>query len=523
MISTYSTIQTIQNFPTLTELYPYHMHTLNCTQHSTVLNTQLYSTLNCTQHSKMLFLECAEAIDGFKDHPVLTPGVTVCIGLEKSSKLGAVFERYVEFANEHSNLNENSHSNSNNNKQLTLRLQDLEFIHCTILRTSDTSEAAALMKNDRIRVQKSTRDEKALEAEARILQREADRNYFESLRGLMTDLMGSCDIILDCQGKLIDENGLNQEVLRTTLRGHSAILSKRCTWLEQMIQKAREDLGRRSIVTIPDAENNQKEQQIRTESDDGDEGIAAMPYPAEPHDDSRIEGATEIENDDDDEDPYSAAETSRSGSPLLSNSYPNNLLWVTIPNHPPEAFKLLLEYCYTNSVIPLGQEAFEVAWNTPHDELNSHTGVRPLSRQWPDKRKHPRVSFATALAGISLAEEANLPRMSLMCEVAASNLVESSNVVEALSMCTKQEDLTGNSLKRLRKAAMGYVLRRRDLDHLSRTHSFKRALGEPERSAVLVPSLLIGTMEAMAAREKQPETATQMELITRLSQERFEE
>lgn len=462
-----------------------------------------------TECDLMLFLECTEPVEGYEDHPILSPGVIVCIGLEKASKLGAVFERYVEFANEH----------SDGKHERWLRLQDLEFVHCTILRSSDTPEASALMKNDRIRVQKSRREEKALEAEAMILQCEADRNYFENLRGLMTDIMGSCDIVLDCQGKLVDENGLNQEVLRTTLRGHSAILSKRCKWLERLIQRARLDLGRRSIVSIPDADQL-KDQHMRTESDDGDDGIAALPYPAEPRDDNRTEGATEIENDDD-EDANSLSAISRSGSPVLSSSYASDLVWVTIPNHPPEAVKLLLEYCYTNSVIPLGQEAFEVAWSSSHEEGSSQ--ARPHSRQWPDKRKHPRVSFATALAGISLAEEASLPRLSLMCEVAACSLLESSNIVEALSMCTRQDQLTGNPLKRLRTAAMTIVLRKRDLDHLTRTHSFKRALLEPERCAVLVPSLLIGTMEAIIAREKQPETAAQGELINRITQDRMEE
>ena len=461
----------------------------------------------------MLFLECAETIEGFDDHPVLSPGIVVCIGLEKASKLGAVFERYVDFANEHAQVNH----------RRQLQVQDVEFVHCTILRYADTPEASALMKNDRIRVQKSTRDEKALETDAISMQRESDRNYFDSLRGLMKDTSGSCDIILDCQGKLLDENGLNQEVLRTTLRGHSAILSKRCKWLERLIEKSREDLGRRSIVSIPDVDHL-REQHARAESDDGDDGIAPLPYPAEAHDDSRIEGATEIENDDDEEALYFSS-TSRSGSPLLASSYGSDLLWVTIPNHPPEAVKLLLEYCYTNCVIPLGQEAFEVAWKPPDKDGTTSSCLRPLSRQWPDKnkRKNPTISLATALAGIALAEEAKLPRMSLMCEVAACNLVESSNVVEALSMCTRQNELTGNPLKRLRKASMALVLRRRDVDHLTTTLSFKRALREPERSAILVPSLLIGAMEAVVAQQTRLDTASQLEGISRKAQERYEE
>jgi hypothetical protein len=386
------------------------------------------------------------------------------------------------------------------------------------------------MKNDRIYVHKSRRDERAFAAESKLLQREANRHYFEHMRGLMTDLSGSCDILLDCQGKLVDENGLNQEVLRTTLRGHSAILSKRCEWLGTLVKKARDDLGRRSVITIPDQDiDGMKEglqQEIndpsaRADSDDGDEGIAALPYPPEAHDNSRDQGAAQIENDEEEE-AGSFVCISRSGSPVvISSAASRNMLWVIIPNHPPEAVKLLLEYCYTNSVIALGQQSFEVAWNNPDDDKIS--AGRSHSRQWPEG-KHPRVTFATACAGIALAEEAKLPRLSLMCEVASSHLVESSNVVEALSMCTRQEELTGNGLARLRKVAMGYVLRRRGVEMFSRTQAFARAMSDKERSAVLVPSLLVGTMEAMVAHKKkhEPSTTKEIEMGHRM-QERFNE
>jgi hypothetical protein len=468
----------------------------------------------------MLFLECSETIEGHENHPVLTPEVTVCIGLEKSTKLALVFERYVAFANEHA-VDPNQH---------LLSMGDLEFMHCTILRASDTSEASALMKNDRIHVHQSRRDERALAAESKLLQREADRHYFEHMRGLMTDLSGSCDILLDCQGKLVDENGLNQEVLRTTLRGHSAILSKRCEWLDTLVQKARDDLGRRSVITIPDQDIDGMKEGLpeeindasaRADSDDGDEGIAALPYPAEAHDSSKDQGAAQIENDEEEE-TGSFACISRSGSPVvLSSAAYRNMLWVIIPNHPPEAVKLLLEYCYTNSVLALGQQAFEVAWHTPDDD-NISSG-RSHSRLWTGG-KHARVTFATACAGIALAEEAKLPRLSLMCEVTASQLVESSNVVEALSMCTRQEELTGNGLARLRKVAMSYVLRRRGVEMFSRTQAFARAMTDKERSAVLVPSLLVGTMEAMAAHKNktEPSTSKEIEMGHRM-QERFNE
>jgi hypothetical protein len=93
-----------------------------------------------------------------------------------------------------------------------------------------------------------------------------------------------------------------------------------------------------------------------------------------------------------------------------------------------------------------------------------------------------------------LAEEASLPRLSLMCEIAAAQLVSSSNVVDALAMCQTQKELTGNSLPRLRKAAMDIVLRSgpRGVFVLP---TFRRAL--EERGKNLIPTLLAGTMEAV--------------------------
>jgi len=184
----------------------------------------------------MLFLECAEAIAGYENHPVLTPGVTVCIGMDKSTKLGAVFQRFVDFVNEYSSS--------------PLRLDHFEFIHCTVLKNKDTAEAAALMKNDKIKVQRIRKDERELKKHAKQIQREADRNYFEHFRNLLSldSSLSPCDIILDCRGKLFDVDGLNQEVLRTTLRGHSAILCKRSKWLQNLIQEARDALDRKSVV-----------------------------------------------------------------------------------------------------------------------------------------------------------------------------------------------------------------------------------------------------------------------------------
>jgi hypothetical protein len=465
-----------------------------------------------------LYLLCEEVLNVAPSHAILRPGVVVSIGLDKNTKLTAVFSRYVDFCNE--------------TGKEQINLQDLEFVHCQLLNPNDTAEASALMKNDKIYVRRVRAAEREAESERKRLQRDADRSYFQQLRHLMPDLGGSktSDVILDCRGKLVDESGRNQQVLCTTVRANSAVLSKRCKWLGAIIQKAKNDANKRSMMdnnqnTPPETEGKTLEQSAskarRVESDtktegeeEEDDGIEVLPYAPNARK-GEASGAAEIENDDDDEqqpayESRRLEESCRSGSPVLSSSQQlsqsgRDLLWVTLPDHSPEAVKLLLEYCYTNRVIPLGQEAFVKACKSkPH----KHQGPVPPfqssssgSRRWPNNGL-PLVSFSVALAGISLAEEGGIHRLSLMCEVAASQLLSSSNIVEALSMCTTQNGLSSNCLPRLRKAAMDIVFRSgsRGVTELGRTPAFRRAL--EERSALIVPTLLQGTMEAVTSQDK---------------------
>ena len=64
-------------------------------------------------------------------------------------------------------------------------------------------------------------------------------------------------------------------------------------------------------------------------------------------------------------------------------------------------------------------------------------------------------------------------------------------------MCTNQKAISGNDLPLLRKAAMDVILRNgvRGVVELNRNSSFRRALDE--RRAVIVPTLLQGTTEAV--------------------------
>ena len=188
------------------------------------------------------------------DHPILKPGVTVSIGLDKNTKLSAVFARFVEFCNEKSLKFAKKAANKAYSHTRVL-LKDLEFSHCQVLSGTDTAEASALMKNDRICVRNDQTAERETAAERNRILREADRTYFQQMRHLLPDLGGSktADIILDCQGKLIDESGRNQQVLCTTVRAHSAIVSKRCPWLGAIIQKARKDAMQQDLpATTPD-------------------------------------------------------------------------------------------------------------------------------------------------------------------------------------------------------------------------------------------------------------------------------
>jgi hypothetical protein len=451
-------------------------------------------------------LECVDNLPLFDNHPVLSIGVSVCIGLEKSSKLGSVFDRYIDFANEHA---------LNHHPKITI--EDLEFVHCAILSQSDTPEASALMKKDRIRVRRSTKDERALEAESVIIQRELDMNYFENLRLLMTDCINS-DMILECQGSLSGQNATNEKT-NNILRGHSAILSKRSKWFDGLIQQAKAGLSKGSIISTAEI-SSLRNQSVSADTDDGDYGIESLSCLSSTEKEMQSEGATKIENDEED-DHISFTSKARSEWPEPLRSNDSEVIWVTIPDHSPDAVKLLLEYCYTNSIISLGQDAFEAAWK-PCIKEGDYSSIN-VPRRWKESMKHPRISFAVALAGIAIAEEAKFPRMSLMCEVAACSLLCISNIFEALSMCTRQEQITGNPLKRLRKSAMALVLNKFELEELTITKEFNKAIMEPERSAIFIPSLLIGTMEAVVEQEKKPSLIAQVELMSRMTQEYIQE
>ena len=407
------------------------------------------------------------------------------------------------------------------------------------------------MKNDRIGVYPNRTEARATRSEAMRLQRESDRKYFEDLRGLLPnpniDGMAGFDVVFDCRGKVVDGRGYSQNVLATTVRANSVLLTRRCKWLGRMIRDAREDGRRRAEMTVPSDKSDKSfendddvtgggeeedsyaaaaEGMKSGQSDDEDdiiiaEGPSAVQRAGDDDDNNNNniaaggEGgsAAKVEDydDDDDTDAKSAsgggagrkspprkttadAHHHPSSSSSASSSFPNSV-WISL-DHPPQAVKLLLEYCYTNRVLSLGHEAFAKA-STPV----SHAAFGPVSpfhrHEWPDGGA-PTVSLHLALAGIALAEEAHLPRLSLMCKVAASQLVDGNNVINVLSACRVQQQKTGNRLPILRRAAMLDCIMANGsggIDVLYSNPTFKGSLNE--RRGLVVPSLLDGSVEVM--------------------------
>jgi len=200
----------------------------------------------------------------------------------------------------------------------------------------------------------------------------------------------------------------------------------------------------------------------------------------------------------------------RTSPHLISSSKTSpssNLLVVPLP-HPPEAVKILLEYCYTNRVRSLGQEAYFKSFDIP-DPNSVPSYLRKFQapicpfrdKPWP-KKGRPTISLYVALAGIQLAEEAKMKRLSLMCEIAASLLVTKPHILEALSLCQLQYKRTRNNLPLLRKAIMSHHIlgnRSRGVTELSSIPSFHEKL--IERKDLVVPTLIMGIKDVLGDKK----------------------
>mmetsp|Transcript_50215 Transcript_50215/g.60596 ORF Transcript_50215/g.60596 Transcript_50215/m.60596 type:complete len:490 (-) Transcript_50215:57-1526(-) len=272
----------------------------------------------------VLLIEVAENLQSLP-HSVAKRGATIAIGLDKTTKLHAVFRRFAEFC-----------TLSSHNKE-PIDQCEIEFVHNDILQDKETAESSALMKNDRIRVRKKRAHEREEHNERQRLQRDSDRTYFKHLRCLLPDLTsgGTCDVVLDCRGRLL-ENGMEQMVLSTAVKAHSAIVSRRCPWLGDKIRIAREKLildksiavvnripsdtsPTNNMDTVPGMRISDEARAVlsRSSTMDGANEVAAGGIPAgvSPSCQRKVSGygntfklnvSPRLENDDDDEDDDSA-------------------------------------------------------------------------------------------------------------------------------------------------------------------------------------------------------------------------
>jgi len=388
------------------------------------------------------------------------------------------------------------------------------------------------MKNDRISVYKERSKQRSTRNEVVRLQRESDRKYFKDLRQLLPNPspegMG-CDVVLDCRGKISDERGFSQNVLATTVRANSVLISKRCKWLGRKIHNAREDSRRRAEMTVQDdgesaniapslksaqSEDDEEDAIIMAEEPSALDARAEVPAPQLPE--AGEEGSPFVAKVEDDEEEWEkravksvkkkkALPLKTDTSKQITNTSPNSV-WVSL-DHSPQAVKLLLEYCYTNRVQSLGQEAFVRASKYLNAKdvgqlaAKQSGPVMPFRKhEWPEGGS-PTVSLHLALAGVTLAEEAHMPRLSLMCELAASQLVDQRNVVDVLSACHIQQARTGNRLALLRKAVMLDCVMNSGptgVDAVFLNPSFRAAL--TDKKDIVIPSLLDGSIEVMPTK-----------------------
>ena len=491
-----------------------------------------------------------------RDVPHVEANTNITFGMDKSSKLEVLYECFVEYVNSHFYTEKQQQHQKKCDK---LQLEDIEFVHMDVLQYSEvssmTADQCALMKGDDIVVQKNRAKERMAKERLQQVQKEIDLIFYRQMRGSLmpmssnttvssseapsspsstnavTELSGEKSNSADVVFVLEHQNHTNDNVLqqqnKIEVKAHSYILAKRCPYLWNLVEKARQSLAeenersenlnqqgqayKNNINGVDNVVPAQQQQVFTIEQDDtanGDFNHRSNCHENEQRDDSSINSTTaKVEDDDDDNDETRSlfykmtSNKDDTCSNISSNSPPvfssqkrsRSILRVLMKQqYTAEALKLLLEFCYTNRCIACGQEAFEVS---------CPGAVSPYyDKGWP-MFGQPLISMTVALAGIVIGEESSMPKFSLMCEIAASHLINHKNVLEALSLCSTQALKSGNRLEILRNRATAYLLRTPVLDELSLDKPFMSNLNKNREQ--VVPALLHGTRESIGHHLKQ--------------------
>ena len=421
-----------------------------------------------------------------------------------------------------------------------------------------TLEQCCLMKDDKVFV--SVKKDNSLEVERAAEVEKSDELYFRQLANLMPDLTPGADVVFDCTGK----SGDGQQLLATKVKGHAGIISARCEWLGAKIAQSKALFALNEMPWSSSSSDNDdgRGRALRPPSRSGGQAASLEP-PAviiedgsgsarAPYGDivSAVDGGSADgggSSGTSQRCTSSASDTARSSPQVIVNESTSAaapptskppLVVVQLPQHPPEAFKIFLEYVYTNRSICLGQKAFcetsvlqgdkelteeelaQLGTNEPNSIVEDENGngqtndifasqttiwhketklnkepVPPFPNgKWPFGGK-PTVRMHDILSTLRLADESGLLKLSRMCEIAASELLSPSNVATVLSVCTSLKERSGNEMPILVRACMNFIL---DVNNISKTTvhaTFTKTL--TEQKSVLVPFLLDGLVKVM--------------------------
>jgi hypothetical protein len=486
-----------------------------------------------------------------------------------------------------------------------LNVKDLSFAHASELPLDYTLEQCCLMKDDIVFV--STRKDERLELEEAAFVEKSDVAYMQQLQSLM--LHPGADVVFDCTGKSRD----GMQFFPTLVKGHCAVISSRCTWLGEKIRDAKavdrlqggggkkegergEGGARKSTsttttttttsaasttttVTFTAAADNVGASSDTDETDSLNEDSRGIEVPMVIVDDrtnsnlspppppSRLTPRRStrgglVSNIVEAPGQQQAVGMEVETSPIVEVNPPapplppRKMLKISIPNHNPEAFKILLEFLYTNRCRSLGEKAFvstsvlqgepqlteedlaqllpgnpgpisvenddglptallqaenqnpKTIWHKQGVKLNKSVPPYPPGK-WPNDGK-PDVTMGDVLSTLRLAEEAKLPKLSRMCEVAATELLENHNIATVIAECGSYME-KGKELKILKKAAMSHLLCDKvNTKILLKSENFLKALAD--NTDFMVPTLLEGldsTLPHTLKRAKTPYTVEQ--------------
>ncbi|GMH53848.1 hypothetical protein TrLO_g14767 [Triparma laevis f. longispina] len=311
-------------------------------------------------------------------------------------------------------------------------LPQLAFCHVQPLIASETLEQSFLMKEDRVYVSLTPPPNLAEKD-----QTESDRIYFQQIRSLCH----GGDVVFECKG---EEKG--QKVISCRVKAHGFIVKKRCKWLKIKVEE--EEERRRD-------ENPNKQENSSGSSSRG------------------------IIVEDEDRTTTSSSSSSGSGRAAATTTTTTTTprpLTINLPNVSPSAFKIFLEYLYTNRVPSLGGSAhYGTTIQETLTELDPDVAVRlggggaepsednflngpntywhvnkpkPSSNPYNTEAEWPNggrcdLGMGLVLGVLGLAVDARMKRLARMCEFAALDILDhsyhTSDCLSAVRSCVESE------------------------------------------------------------------------------------